>query len=297
MEKNSREEKKLRFLGIFGIIRAAIEIPFINPSFIAFTFITSLPLFCVMILPKLPFEPTRIREALYQLEQLNFHSNILISVASWLLYGTIRVGLVHLSDLITFLATVTAIDSASTIYKGGAGRSMGLRDLLRNSITRKRWQNSMFAYTVMSWLSSVSFDAVILYGEVGPLCSLRNEWSPPLHFFTQVAASFVRDEYSAWWQLALVVSVLEEDQLLFDAFLTSSKLRKGNSFRGFVLMLVYFGWRCLPSLLGLQRSGVAYAFIDRGLFCLGKVMNWVACTVYYHDCKNRQRREEVAKED
>ncbi|KAL6187461.1 hypothetical protein ACLB2K_038860 [Fragaria x ananassa] len=215
--------------------------------------------------------------------------------------GTIRVGIVQISELITFLATVTVIDSASTIYKAGAGRSIGVRDLLRNSF-RDRWDNSFVVYIVMYLLSTISLDAVLLYGTAGPLRSSRNDWASPLHFFTQVGLSFVRDEFSAWWQVALVVSVLEEDKLQFDAFFTSAKLRKGNRFTGFVLMLLYFGWRSLPNLLGLKRwsftSGVAYAFVDRGLFCLGEVMNWVACTIYYHDCKNRQTWEEViAKED
>ncbi|KAL6187087.1 hypothetical protein ACLB2K_043202 [Fragaria x ananassa] len=141
----------------------------------------------------------------------------------------------------------------------------------------------------MYLLSTISLDAVLLYGTAGPLRSLRNDWAPPLHFFTQVGLSFVRDEFSAWWQVALVVSVLEEDKLQFFAFFTSAKLRKGNRFTGFVLMFLYFGWRSLPNLLGLKRwsftSGVAYAFVDRGLFCLGEVMNWVACTIYYHDCR------------
>ncbi|XP_050374871.1 uncharacterized protein LOC126792503 [Argentina anserina] len=283
--EHSRAEKKPRFLGIFGIIRAAVQIPFINPSFIAFTFITSLPMFCILILPKLSFVPSEIRDAFVQLEQPNSHSNMLMSVP-----------LVNLSALTTFLATVTVIDCASTIYKGGAGRSIGLRDLLGNSIIRKRWHSCIFAYIIMSWFSKLSLDAVLLYGKSGPFSSLRNEWAPPLHFLTLLGISFVRDECSAWWQLALVVSVLEEDKLYFDDLLASSELRKGNRIKGFALMLLYFGWRCLVMELKRWRftMGVAYDFVDSGLFCLGTIMNWVACTVYYHDCKNRQSWELVA---
>nr|XP_011463718.1 PREDICTED: uncharacterized protein LOC105351389 [Fragaria vesca subsp. vesca] len=281
-------EKKPRFLGVFGIIRAAIGIPFMNPSFIAYTCITFLPLFCVVILPKLSFVPSLIREAIVLLDLPDYRSQ----------KRPISLPFINLSELFKFLAAVTVIDSASTIYKGGAGRSIGLRDLLRNSSIRRRWRNPIFAYIIMSWISTLSLDAVRLYGTAGPFSSLRNEWSPPLHFFTLLGFTFMRDEFSAWWQLALVVSVLEEDKLQLDAFLASWKMRKGNRFTGFVLMVLYFGWHCLLLVLNSFTSGVGYACVDGGLFCLGTIMNWVACTVYYHDCKNRQRPEEVlARED
>lgn len=54
MEKNSSTpEEKRHFLSICGIIRSAIKIPCRSFSFIAFTFLTFLPLLCTMFVERL----------------------------------------------------------------------------------------------------------------------------------------------------------------------------------------------------------------------------------------------------
>lgn len=105
---------------------------------------------------------------------------------------------------------------------------------------------------------------------------------------------------SAWWNMGVVISILEEKSGL-EALSTSLYLSKGNRFRGFALMLLNFIWVYALSWSTLHARGsfsgrLALAFVNTGLACVGKAMKWVVCMVYYHDCKRRCRDKDDIEE-
>ncbi|ONI30526.1 hypothetical protein PRUPE_1G255800 [Prunus persica] len=126
-------------------------------------------------------------------------------------------------------------------------------------------------------------------GNMSPLllpgCPTR--LSRGLHLIVYGVAFAKWAEYSAWWNLSVVVSILEENRGI-EAISASSKLTKGNRLRGLIWMLLYSVWRFkLPSVLATWTFPhiLASYYLDTSFVCLGKVINWVVLTVYYYDCK------------
>lgn len=144
-----------------------------NPSVITFTLITSFPLFCMTLIPRLPSDnqPTLIMEAIGQLRILTDHSNSLISDISWALYLPVQLLKVYLVDLVNFFAALTTIYAASTVYTSRERSIMSLRDLLRNSITKTRWKEPIVTFLSVSLSNSLCLGAVHYWNERSRLLS------------------------------------------------------------------------------------------------------------------------------
>ncbi|KAL9240936.1 hypothetical protein vseg_015101 [Gypsophila vaccaria] len=104
-------------------------------------------------------------------------------------------------------------------------------------------------------------------------------------------------DWSAIWNMAIVVSVLE-DEFGFEALEVSGYCRKHGKQTGFQLMCVFFVYSVvirLPLLFG----GVIVTVIVVVLFCLGNLVKWVALVLYYYKCKSlifvKKVDEEVGK--
>ncbi|CAN0924027.1 hypothetical protein LINGRAHAP2_LOCUS33914 [Linum grandiflorum] len=105
-------------------------------------------------------------------------------------------------------------------------------------------------------------------------------------------------EWSAWWNVSVVVSIIQEEYGL-DAFEVSANYgwrSKGSKKRGGVLMFVFFAWGVgmrVPCLLGGwdvekgRGERVWFVLLGTALICMGNVMKWVVCGVYFFDCKRR----------
>ncbi|CAA0237692.1 unnamed protein product [Arabidopsis thaliana] len=107
-------------------------------------------------------------------------------------------------------------------------------------------------------------------------------------------------KWSAGWNMGLVVSVLEEEengQSIYgtDALTLSSNYGKGHEKRGLQVMLVFlvfaiamrmpcFCFKCTESSNG---NRVLYTSFYVGLICVGNMIKWVACVVFYEDCRTR----------
>lgn len=286
MENPKFAEIKLWFLGTVGLIESAMKIPFRNPNFIALTLITSFPLFFMRLIHELPYDyqPSLIKEAIYQLRTLtNDGGNM-----SRALNLTIQILEIYLSVFVDFLIALTTIYAASIICTSSERSTMGLRNLLRNSITKTRWHEPMFTFLSVSFLCSLSSGVLDYLLYAGPLflsgCPTR--LSRGLHLIVYGVAFAKWAEYSAWWNLSVVVSILEENRGI--AISASSKLTRGNRLRGLIWMLLYYVWRFkFPSLLAAWTYPhiLAYYYLDTSFVCLGKVINWVVLTVCYYDCK------------
>lgn len=98
--------------------------------------------------------------------------------------------------------------------------------------------------------------------------------------------------YLAWssvWNVSVVISILEGTRGI-KAFGQAIYLTSGCEWKGFILMLIFCAWEVgirLPCLyIGSYERG-NYIVAQVSLFCFGNVLKWVACMIYFYDCKNR----------
>ncbi|RVW47249.1 hypothetical protein CK203_070122 [Vitis vinifera] len=102
-------------------------------------------------------------------------------------------------------------------------------------------------------------------------------------------------------ECALASCFYDGDKGCLQALSTSQYLSKGNRVRGICVDALQFYlviWPILvnPSVRGSFSGRIVLAFVRTGLGCVRKVMKWVVCMVYYHDCK-RRCREKVDMEE
>lgn len=296
-------EKKMQYLGTFGIIKSAIEVPLRSHTIIIFTFLISLPFFFTTLLQKLPslinfsFSNSISSHYYYYYYSDNnlIHDTALVlDFTTWLLKR-------WLIDFFRFAVAITTIYSASKVYT--TKRSMNLGDLMRcYPITKASVMGPLFTFLVMSVFSSISLDLVTQWGGWGPLVKTRTMFFQVMHGMSYAAGLTIWSGYCALWNVGVVMSVLEGNRVIgLEAFSASSDLMRGNRVRGAFLMVFYHVWWLglgLPtyfpiySYWGSFSDGIVYKIVDTILLCLGLVMNWVVCVVYYHDCKNRRRGKE-----
>ena len=105
-------------------------------------------------------------------------------------------------------------------------------------------------------------------------------------------------EWSAMWNMSLVISVLEGIYGV-DAFSSSTYFSRGCHRRGLFLMMIFFAWGHLLRLpcyhVGGYEQGNAI-FVQVGLFCMVNPLKWVACMIYVHDCKERKLKKKTDEE-
>ncbi|KAH1239157.1 hypothetical protein GmHk_08G023654 [Glycine max] len=105
-------------------------------------------------------------------------------------------------------------------------------------------------------------------------------------------------EWSAMWNMSLVISVLEGIYGV-DAFSSSTYFSRGCHRRGLFLMMIFFAWGHLLRLpcyhVGGYEQGNAI-FVQVGLFCMVNPLKWVACMIYFHDCKERKLKKKTDEE-
>ncbi|KAK8516661.1 hypothetical protein V6N13_080754 [Hibiscus sabdariffa] len=116
-------------------------------------------------------------------------------------------------------------------------------------------------------------------------------------FYNPVTAAFLRIvgvgllvkflEWSVIWNVSIVVSMLEGVHGA-DALGLSVYLCRGSERRGFLLMLVFFvsgiGLR-FACFYGGSREKRWRMVAGVGLICMGKVMKWIICVIYFYRCK------------
>lgn len=263
VEKPNTPKEKLHFLSTCGIFRSAIKIPCRFHSFVAFTFLTSLPLLCTILLPRLLapqdfVDKPDITLRLPPLNKLMYAAKMALDVATPVL-RTI------LLDQVNFLTALSTIYSASKFYTN-TGRSTSLQDLLQNFITNAKWNGPLIVFLDMTLLSFIALEAVTYWGGSGPLVSSSNMLLQVIHGVVYFAGLSKWLEYSALWHSAVVLSVLEEKRGL-EAFSSAAKLIKGRRIVGLVLMLVYTASKvslAFPTFFENWsfHRGIVYAVLD-----------------------------------
>jgi hypothetical protein len=211
-------------------------------------------------------------------------------------------------EWIFILATsITSLFSASiTILAAGVthiGEDISIKDLLLRIV--KSWKRpfvTWFYITLLDlgfgFLTWATLSSFMLFFE-GPFTSL------PPYFWVILSLAMVFKSYLAVvWNLALVVSVLEERRGI-DALGRAGKLVKGLKLRGFFLNILF----ALLSLLvavpgfmltnGKQSTALRVAIVLLFFNCLLVVITMfamMAFTVFYYECKKNQGDEIESKE-
>ena len=123
---------------------------------------------------------------------------------------------------------------------------------------------------------------------------------PFLAIFIALLIKYI--EWSAVWNMGIVISILEEKQGDV-AIVVSSYLSRGSRLCGFVLMLIISVWSivlrlaCLYAGWETRGSGVMRTTVQTGLVCLVNVLKWVIFVVYFYNCKKQSFEKKSATEE
>ncbi|EXB82620.1 hypothetical protein L484_027799 [Morus notabilis] len=297
-------------LEVIGILKQAAKLFAKNPSFIIFTVLTSLPFFFFLVYYETFLQGFLVKtsQILLQRRYDNFRYNWPIPFESerkldkGFSYQLIQLCSLYLLPLHLFeLSTVLVIvDLASKIYREEE-IWMTFKDMVQRPIHGTTLRGSFVTFVYITILSTCYLLGLIwlvtLYFVVlrNPLCDVIFGLLCGIAFMFLLRIYL---EWSAMWNMSLVISILEGVYGV-EAMALSNYFSRGNERRGLILMLVFFvlgvslRLSCLLfGCLGSERWIVAQI----GLFCLGNALKWVACVVYFHDCKNRIMEKKVDEE-
>ncbi|XVF02432.1 hypothetical protein REPUB_Repub04eG0175000 [Reevesia pubescens] len=288
--------EKLKFLDIF---KQALTIPSRNTNFIIFSFFTSLPFFCFLVLFELTLQGKFLVISKF-LEQRQSYSYYYYDGVEYetltmnLFPELIQLCLLYLISyqLLEFLNIIIIVPRASMIY--AAEKPVSFKDMM---IRKTRLKGPFITSIYVNLLSTT-----IVLGLAGFVIncyvmvkSIENHTY--IFFlltivrgvgFTALLVKFL--EWSAGWNMALVISILEEKYGI-EALKFSAYINRKCSQRGLLLMLVFFLWGLIIRLLSIfygcndELGSVFFTSVYCFLICLGNLMKWVICVVYLFDCK------------
>ncbi|XVF44035.1 hypothetical protein PTKIN_Ptkin02bG0087900 [Pterospermum kingtungense] len=298
-------------LNLFDIFKQALTIPNTNISFIIFSFLTSLPFFCFFVFFEINILQGVFLQATKFLQQPLFHPDYYYYSGRYerpnLLLGLIQLFVLYLIpyQLLEFLNIITIVPTASMIY--AAEKPVSFRDMM---IIRKTRLKGPFITSIYVHLLSTTM-ILGLAGFLINCCIMAMGFKYQSYFdvlvtmvrgvgFTALFVKFL--EWSAGWNMALVISILEEKYGI-EALKFSAYINRNCSQRGLILMLVFFVWGLIIRLscIFYGYNGELASVLFTFLICLGNLMKWVICVVYYFDCKkgileNNVDDEEVGRD-
>ncbi|KAF7130800.1 hypothetical protein RHSIM_Rhsim10G0023900 [Rhododendron simsii] len=310
-------------LGFLKVLNKAFKIPLKNPHFIIFAVITSTPLFCFLFTSETIFQKAFLETAkiisevppcfdCLDSETLGLVDKLFDRVSvtylpveklfdrvsfTYLLMVLFCVGILNLLD---FIAVTAIVDSSSLIYEGK--NTMNLKHMLQRLTQETRFKGPLITSVTVLLLASLIVSGLFSLATYVYLVSLSGFFMALfVVLFLVLLAKFI--EWSAIWNMGIVISVLEEKQGDV-ALLISSYLSRGNRKHGFLLVLVFFVWTvvlrlsCLYLRWLVGGSGMVVLAAYASLVCYANVMKWVVFVVYFYDCKRRgqEKKNGVAEE-
>ncbi|KAJ0037383.1 hypothetical protein Pint_23015 [Pistacia integerrima] len=310
METESKDIQKNQKLEVFGILKEAVTIPCKNINFLVFSIMISFPLFSFLIY----YESFLLKTLAQTSDILSTHSYsnynwplpdhlITESMNKDIAYKLIQLGLLyllplHLLELFTMLLT---IDLASKIYSSEERPTMTLKEMIDKPIYIAKLGAALITSVYVLILSTCTLLGLI-WLVINYYILLRNLIYNVL-FAVIYGSAFVALltkylEWSAQWIMGIVISILEEIKGV-EALALSAYFSRGNEKRGRVLMLVFFVWGVclrLPCLVfGCYESGNGMV-LQNVFYSLGNLIKWVACMVYFYDCKKRILEKKIDEE-
>ena len=292
-------------LGVFDILKEALIITFKNFNFIIFILLTSLPLFGFMVYYESFLQETLV-ETYDILKQSPGYSGwpvpnfIYNKMTKHVFYELLQLGFLylvplHLLELCTVIVTV---DLSSKIH--AQERPMTLKEMIHKPICGARLRGTFITSIYVLHISTCTLLGLIWL--VTYFFILENSIIEVFFagfygvVFLVLLGKYL--EWSAMWNMSIVISVWEG---IYggEALALSAYFCKGSKGRGVLLMFVFFVWGLglrLPCLLfGCYEGGIGIV-AQISLFCLGNVLKWVVCMVYFYDCKKRTLEKKFDEE-
>lgn len=289
-------------LNLLDIFKKALTIPTRNSSFIIFSFLTSLPFFLFLvffeiILQELLLETSKHHSAVdpYEIYLFGEIHETTPTVNLFLEWTKLCALYLIPYQLLEFLSIITIVPAASMVY--AAVKPVSFRDMMKPKTTRLLkgpFITSIYVHllstTIVLGLAGFLINCGVLVMGV-----LNQSYFDILVAvvrgvgFTALFVKFL--EWSSGWNMALVISTLEEKFHGIEALKFSAYINQEFSQRGLFLMLAFVVWGLIIRLscifygynggIGSVLFTCAYTL----LICLGNLMKWVVCVVYYFDCK------------
>lgn len=294
----------------FDILKEAVGIFLKNINFSIFTLLCSLPLFCFMVyfetfLQETLVETSEILHVPTDYSQYHFRSypdEIMNRFSKNYALKLVQLGLLYLVPfhVLDICSAIVTIDLASKLRSGD--RHMTLKDMFHKSIDMSNLRGTFVTSIYVQFLNNCYFLGLLFivinyfvllryisfYGIFAVICSLG---------FAKVLRVYL--ELSAMWNMSIVISVLEGMHGI-DALVLSGYFHKGCQRRGLFLMLFFFAWSQflrIPCLYMGCYKGDDGIIVQAGLFCVVNLLKWVACMIYFYDCKERNLKKKVDGEE
>ncbi|KAH0991639.1 hypothetical protein GBA52_003122 [Prunus armeniaca] len=229
-------------------------------------------------------------------------------------YELTHLGLLYLVPLhLLKLSTVIVIvHLASKIYTEEIPTTMTFKEMVHRPFGKTRLKGAFVTYVYVLFLSTctllgLAWLGITYYALFRDFSFMDDRVSYALFrnfSFTDDRVSYavlcwpsfvaLLTMYLAWssvWNVSVVISILEGTRGI-KAFGQAIYLTSGCEWKGFILMLIFCAWEVglrLPCLyIGSYERGNYIGLVAQvSLFCFGNVLKWVACMIYFYDCKNR----------
>lgn len=305
----------------FQVVTGALMIPYKSINFVISSLVTSLPLFFFLIFYEMIFQRTLV-EAYEILKPPPGYSNRW----DWLdpamrmtwdfFLKLVLLGLLYLVPLhlLEFFNMIVTVNLASKLHEGE--KPMALKEEAYEIFHKARLKDPFITYVYVLLLSICGLLGLLWLVINYYIISVRFWYEDLLekegflyHVFFSVffGAAFIAVlikylDWSVVWNTSIVFSILEESYGA-EALMISSYFSRGSKECGRLLMLVFFvsgvslRLTCLYAGCSERGSGIIAQVL---LFCIGNVLKWVVCTVYFQNCKKRTLEKidgEVGLED
>ncbi|KAE8692602.1 Detected protein of unknown function [Hibiscus syriacus] len=251
---------------------------------IAFCFLASIPLFCSLV-----FHELMLRQALVVVSDILREPDV-ETMANGFFYKLVplalyRLLLLHLPEL---CVSVVTVELASRTYT--KGKPITMAEMVQLLVDQERCRGIIVTSTYVHFLSTgfmlVSTWLVTSYYTI-VMSFFYNAFTAAFLRMLSVALLVKFLEWMAVWNVGIVVSVLEGIHGA-NARGRSVDLCRGSERRGFGLMLVCFVWGICSRFVCFYGGGHEKRwrmFAGVSLICMGKVMKWMVCVIYYCQCK------------
>ncbi|XP_039163126.1 uncharacterized protein LOC104435639 [Eucalyptus grandis] len=306
-------------LEVLDTLKAALQLYLHNFNFIVFTLFTSIPLFTLSV-----YYEIIVHKTLYEVSE-SFGGTLahsydldrprLVSFAETL-PKIIRVFLLYLVPyhLVDLFSLVLTVDAASDLI-GAEEEPASLKNVTLKALKKARFRGPFITSLYVHLFSICTFIG-LMWLVVNHQVLLKVVFSSPywergyfgeawlgiVHGVAFMALLMKYMDWSAEWNMGLVVSILE-DSYGSEAMEVAAYLSKGNNKKGALLMLVFFLWGLclrLPCLYGKcseRNGGVLVISVGMCLVCVGNVFKWTTCLLYFNECKKRVMEKKFDEEE
>ncbi|GFY88301.1 hypothetical protein Acr_06g0002410 [Actinidia rufa] len=207
-------------------------------------------------------------------------------------FKLIQVSIVYLVPLhlLELFSAVLTVDLASKLHTGET--PMNFSEIVQRSIKEARFKGPLITSILVHYLSTCTILGII-WLVIQYYYISRNLYHGYLLVIV-FAAAFIALltkylEWSAMWNMSIVISVLEE-VCGTEAYALSDRFSRGNNGYGLLLMLVFFLWGFVLRSLCLRfgcYEKVGGIVVPASLLWVGNLIKWVACTIYFYNCKEQ----------